>query len=124
MKDVEAALAVALTAAFPAARVCTETPGGDEFVESLPIIRVVRSGGDSTWTVDNPIVDVDVFAPTRDASRKLAELVRDWFNDLRRQSVGGVSFTLVKPLMAPRWLPWGDTIPAWRFGASYALTCA
>lgn len=89
---------------------------------TLPLISVERlSGSDSTLTLDEASIDVDVFASTRDSSRNIAELVRE---ALRLRFTGYTSsrltITRVETVSGPAPLPWSNEA-VWRFGATYRI---
>jgi hypothetical protein len=65
-----------LQVAFPPpVRVCTELPS--TLGDGTLVIRIERiGGGDSSLSIDAPAIDVDCFAPTREAANLLAAQVR------------------------------------------------
>jgi hypothetical protein len=92
---------------FTGARVVSELPG--DLVGSLPVLQVVRGGGDDPRTfmaIDRAVVDVDVWAATRTDACSLAEAVR---HRLRRELPGtvldGFVVAWVTTQVAPRWAP-------------------
>ncbi|MGH3437086.1 MAG: hypothetical protein ACRDRL_28980 [Sciscionella sp.] len=98
-----------LAPAFPAARVCTETPA--DLADVLPCLRVVGIGGSGdAYGFDSPHVDVDVFAATRSAARDLAQQV-SWslLHDLPGQMVAGTFVLSASEFLAPTWTPYDNT---------------
>lgn len=71
-------------ARFPAARVATETPANlQQLLASAPVVRIDRSGGARGNTLDQALVDVDVFALTLGAADDLCGAVCNaWEFDL------------------------------------------
>jgi hypothetical protein len=117
--DVEAVLVAYLTAAFPAARVGTETPS------AMPtqMIQVERIGGpDAVPSIDPATVDVECFAATRAGATDLANKVRA---SLRFAASGytmlGATIARVDTIVGPGWRPYADT-NARRVGATYQIT--
>jgi len=99
-----------LKAAFPSARVVTETPSNLEDV--LPCIAVSRFGGtDEVFaSFDNPSMDFDCYAPTRAEARSLAYAVRDSIrNDLPGQIVAGAFVSRTRSVAAPVFTPYDNT---------------
>lgn len=105
----ESVLVTALSSGLTA-RIVTELPG------TLPaeIVRVTQFGGmdDRQFSVyDEPMLDFDCFAATRQAARALAYEVRDYVRDvLPGTTVGGNAFIIwARTVSAPRWTPYDNT---------------
>lgn len=97
----------------------TETPADLENV--LPFVRVGRVAGTDDRFTDRAIMDVEVFAGTRQAAYDLSEAIRTWLLAAPHR-VGGVgiidkAFTEV----GPRSLPW-DNENVRRRGATYRIS--
>jgi hypothetical protein len=92
---------------FTGTRVVSELPG--DLVGSLPVLQIVRSGGNDPRTfmaTDRAVVDVDAWEATRADASDLAELARLHFrSDLPNTVVDGFVFTWVTTLVGPRWQP-------------------
>lgn len=83
----------------------------------LPFIRVVRIGGGSDQVNDSASIDLDVFADLYTSAELLAERVRQFL-------VGPPPPALldrVECVSGPQELPWDDTGPVRRFGATYLV---
>jgi hypothetical protein len=106
---VEPLLVSWLKAAFPTARLCTETPA--DLVDVLPVLQVVGIGGTGDrFQFDEPRADVDVFGASRDAARTLAQQVRaSLLEDLPGQMVDGAMVLSTKEFMSPVWTPYDNT---------------
>lgn len=99
-----------LRTAFPSVRVVTETPAN--LADVLPVIQVTRFGGADEYipAFDNPSMDFDVYAATRDAARGLAHDVRDSLRgDLPGATVLGVSVVRVRSISGPAWTFYNNT---------------
>lgn len=106
----ETVLLTWLKAAFPAARVVTETPG--DLADVVPCIQVSRFGGADEYvsTFDNPSMDFDCYAATRGEARQLAYDVRSSLrDDLPGQVVAGASIVRVRTISGPAWTPYNNT---------------
>lgn len=90
----------------------------------LPVIAVDRTSGadlPGSPQIDRPIVDVDVYAGTRDASQTLAEQCRYllmWV--LPGSMIGTAVFSRIRTVVAPRLLPHAN-LAVRRYSASYEL---
>lgn len=127
--DVEKLMIVGIESTFPELaptgvddeilHVDTETPADLEGV--LPFTRVGRVAGTDDRFTDRAIVDVEVFAATRQAAYDLSEAIRTWVLSAphRVDTVGVIDrgFTEV----APRSLPW-DNDNVRRRGATYRIS--
>lgn len=117
--DVEATLVTFLAGQFPAARVCTELPAN--MLDVLPVVQVERvSGGDDTFRVDSPVVDVSAYAATRGDAASVAESVRAALLSVLGVQVPGTVVTGVRTTTGPRWLAYDDTNVR-RYQATYQI---
>lgn len=93
----------------------SETP--TDLIQHLPFIRTRKVDGDRDRLSDRPIVEVDVFGLTEDATSRLAD---DVFELLMRvpSPHPAIDYTYCSP--APRELPWADERIR-RFSATYAF---
>lgn len=116
--DVEAALTDHLTA-VTGATASVETP---DDLEQLPgFIRLIRGPGADDGFTDAPSIDVEVFAPTRQDARALAESVRAAMLDLAGHRAGEVLFDTVRTAVGPYWLDYRNRL-VHRVIASYVVT--
>jgi len=109
MAEAELVLVAWLRAAFPNARVATETPAN--LADVLPCIAVSRFGGadEEIPTFDNPMLDFDCYAATRGEARTLAYAVRSSLrNDLPGQMVAGAFASRVRTVAGPVWTPYDN----------------
>lgn len=90
--------------------------------QAVPVIMIARFGGpDGVLGFDNPSVDIDVFASTRNAAKNIAEKVRREMRlNLPRLVLSGATITRVGTASAPISAPW-DSGPVRRFTAAYTL---
>lgn len=101
----------------------TETPDDLESVatDTAPFVRVGRVAGADDRITDRAILDIEVFAPTRQAAYALSEALRTWVLSAPHRVAGvGVidkGFTEV----APRSLPW-DNEKVRRSGGTYRIS--
>jgi hypothetical protein len=122
--DIEVLL-VAYLKAKTGKRVVTDLPAANDLASALPVIRVTRvSGEDQNYRLDQPIVDIDVFAATRGEASTLSRQAQAWLRqhlpyEDSIQSTGVV--TAVDTVVGPRWLP-DSNANLRRFGASYEVT--
>jgi hypothetical protein len=87
---------------------------------AMPFVRVTRIGGSDTRIFDDPRVDIDAFAGTREAAYVLAEACRQrLINYPHRTSLGLID--LVTTDAGPHEVPWGDTTVR-HFTSSYSLS--
>jgi hypothetical protein len=94
----------------------TETP--TDLIDRLPFIRARKIDGFRDRLTDQPIADVDCFAPDRSA-RALADEV---FERLMRQVPPHPAIDSVVCSEAPRELPWGDgRIRRWTASYGFSL---
>lgn len=88
LPDVELMLTGWLRAELAGPRVVTDLPGNLE--EVLPVVQVTRIGGPRLQvTLDNPRVDLDVFAGTRTAAADLARRVESLLPAMRGVTASG-----------------------------------
>lgn len=90
---------------------------------SVPLLVVARFGGaDTALTIDQPTVQVDVFASTEDTAEQLGETVRAALRTrLPRYVHGGAVVGRVGTLSAPQLIPW-SAASVYRTSARYQLT--
>lgn len=108
--DAEDALVTALSAQFQDVLVCTETPS--DLAAHLPCIRVTRFAGasEAVYTFDNPSVDFDCYAATRQAARTLAYEVRTYVRGaLLGTTAAGAFFSRARDILGPHWTPYDNT---------------
>jgi len=96
----------------------TETYSGDRFEESLPFVRVGRTGGAprrGDEHTDAPVVDIDVLATTRREAKDIADTIQ--------QLLVATPFPIdaCNVLMSPQKVEWQEGSPIRRFYASYHL---
>lgn len=123
--DVEVVLMDGLEAGFVALEpgdVGTVTPSNlhTRMAQGRYFVRVGRVAGRDDRISDYAVIDVDVFAPTRDGARSLAESIRAWLLGYP-VSVGAVTLDRVSTETAPFRAPWEDEA-VWRFLATYQIT--
>jgi hypothetical protein len=119
--DVEALIAEWLrTKLEPDVTVRTELP---EVVNNLiPLVCVERFGGaDRVPTIDQPMVDIDVFAVGNNAAKQLAEQVRELLrNHLPGYTTTSGTILGVTTILGPTRREWDDTGTR-RRGATYEI---
>lgn len=118
--DVEIEL-VARLATRTSKRVVTELPAN--LLEILPVIQVQRvpGGGDDGFRLDRALVDVDVYAATRQAASELSEVVREELViKLRGVKTAAAVFGRVATLSPPAWRLY-ENPGLRRSGATYEL---
>jgi uncharacterized protein YggE len=110
-----------LAAAFPNARVCTETPAN--LLDVLPVIQVQTIGGtDPVPNLDVATVDVDVFAAGAVAAEQLAEQVRDSLRtNMQGKQVAGAFVAAVSTVNRPRYVYYSDDATLRRYVATYRV---
>jgi len=118
--DVEELLTGFFEAMYPAARALTITPSDLE--QNLPVIQVNRiGGGDTVPSLDECLVDVDVYQQSKPDANRLAQEVRAL---LRYQGPGysalGASITHVLTSTGPAERPYKNT-NLFRIGATYDI---
>lgn len=118
--DVEAMLCTYITARR-GCRTVTEIPS--DLAAELPLAQVQRiAGADTIITLDQAIVDVDVFAVDRASAHVLAEQIRtDFRTNLTGYRFGGGTVALVETITGPGWLAYDNTNLR-RYTASYRVT--
>lgn len=117
--DVELLLVGYFTAAFPSDRACVERPAS----WTGRLIQIERIAGvDPTPSLDKPTVDIECFAPTRQAATDFANQVRA---SLRFAAPGytanGATIARVDTIVGPGWRP-HDNVNVRRVGATYQIT--
>jgi hypothetical protein len=84
----------------------------------LPFVRIGKLGGPRGDVTDNPQVDIDVFAATRDQAFAIADEISERLKP--RTRAGDAIIDTVRTPVSPRQLPWSnDDIK--RVSATYAL---
>lgn len=109
MAEAEVVLVTALSSGL-SARVVTELPA------TLPaeIVRVTQFGGtdDREFSIyEEPILDFDCFAATRQAARTLAYSVRHYVREVMPGTTVGTDAFIVwaRTVSGPRWTPYDNT---------------
>lgn len=99
----------------------TELPSN--LADVLPVVQVQRiAGADVELTLDQAVVDIDVYAADRASARLLADQVRhDMRLNLHGYTGGGGVVALVEVASGPHWLPYDNTNLR-RYQASYRVT--
>lgn len=119
--DVEAILESVVGIQFPAARWVTKNPA--DLTSDLPVIRGVRIGGSgSALTLDDALVDIDVFAATRPEAKALASQLRSYLTfKLPGYRYLGAVVANVLTSVGPSERPYGNANVS-RIGATYQIT--
>lgn len=123
MQPVEPLLIAWLTSKYPQITAAVEDPEDlDNIVTPTAYFaKVLRTGGGSGFTLDEPRVDIEIYATTKLAAATLAGQVRDSLKyTLQTYTVGLVSFGRPVVEMEPMWRPYDD-INVFCYGASYQL---
>jgi hypothetical protein len=94
----------------------SETP--DDLLDRLPFIRSLKVDGDRSRISDRPVLEVDVFGPSRAVAQPLSERV---YERLMRVPAPHPAIDTVITVNAPRELPWGDNRIR-RWSATYAFS--
>lgn len=116
--DIEKALVAHVREATGGKRAGTVVPGD---VETLPaFVRLARGPGSDDLVTDSPVVDVETFAPTKDAAAELAEDLRQIFHALTGRKVSGVLVDKVRTSMSPSWVDYRNPSTN-RYVASYSI---
>ena len=84
----------------------------------LPFWRVSKIGGTDDGVTDFTLVDVDIFAETRDQAQQISEDIRTHLRP--RIRAGSAIVDSVRTSVSPRQLPW-DNASVRKFGATYAI---
>ncbi|MER5903037.1 hypothetical protein ABT150_23510 [Streptomyces mirabilis] len=103
-------------------RVLTDLPA--DLGSILPVVQVQRVGGyDDGFRLDRALVDIDVYAATREAASALMAQTRSkLLTELRGVATDTAVFTVARTVAAPAWRPYEN--PALRrFGASFEIYC-
>lgn len=119
--DGEAAVLDWLRQCLPHARCVTELP--TRFEEQLPVIRATRVGGptDHKGLTDNPRVDLEFYAASREQAADLALQAQAFMHALRGVTIGGAVVCHVADETGLAWRPEYNPRVR-RYGAVYALT--
>lgn len=119
--DVETITIAALQLQFPSARVLTTNPADLESV--LPVVRVTRIGGTgSALTLDDCLVNVEVFAALRPDAKTLANQIRSYLTfKLPGYRYLGAVVANVLTSVGPSERPYGNANVS-RIGATYQIT--
>lgn len=107
------------TAGFP--KVLREVP--PNLTHAVPLVTVTRFGGaDRNVVIDQPVVQLDVFAATADRAEELAEELRTaMLIKLPRHEFSGAVVCGVATFAGPQLMPWAST-NVWRVSARYQVT--
>lgn len=94
----------------------------NDLLGELPTWQVQRVGGDDDGIrLDRALVDIDVYATTRDAALTDAKLIRGWLlRSLRGSATAGAVFGRVSTVSAPAIRPY-ENIGLRRVGATYEV---
>lgn len=117
--DAELLLRAFLTANTDA-RVVTDLPATLE--AQLPVVQVTRIGGsvDTRFILDRPVLDIDVYAASREAAATLAREIQALIYSMPNQTVGGGVVADVSEVSGPSWRPdWNAKVR--RFGMTYDI---
>ncbi|MGW2228286.1 phage tail termination protein [Streptomyces formicae] len=117
--DVEAELVAWLHAKLTV-RVLTDLPANLGSV--LPVVQLQRIGGDDdTIRLDRAVVDLDVYAGTRQAASALMAQARSvLLSELRGVATESAVFTAARTISAPAWRPYENTSLR-RVGGTYEV---
>ncbi len=120
MVDVEVLLTSWLEANIEDIRASTWTPA--DLDSRLPWVLVRRTGGPyDGFRLDQPSVDVAVFAPDVDTASALALQIQRLFHEsLARHQHGDAVVSHVRTTSGPHWIPY-DNPAIQRYEASYTL---
>lgn len=120
--DIERVLVVLLGAIEGVAGAGAVTPSNLGADDSMPFIRVQRTGGGDDLITDSAKVSIDAFGATRDDAYSLAEQIRQIL--LKNPIVAnGYVIDHVATGVGPTDIPWGaDASNVRRFNASYTLS--
>ncbi len=107
------------TVDFP--KVFREVP--PNLTHAVPLVTVTRFGGaDKNIVLDQPVVQIDVFAATADSAEDLAEDLRTAMRmKLPRYVFDGAVVTGVATFAGPQLVPWSSS-NVWRVSARYQIT--
>lgn len=119
--DIEVELIAWLRSRAPDGTVVRDELDNDLGVE-LPTWQVQRVGGDDDGArLDRALVDIDVYAPTRDDALTDAKLIRGWLlRALRGSATEGAVFGRVSTVSAPTIRPY-ENVALRRVGATYEV---
>lgn len=100
----------------------SSTPADPEGTLSwLPFVLVECIGGDDDQITDTSHLDVQTFAATKTAAGLLARQVQQRFLAAPLVVPGHGALDLGETLTKPRYLPYVDAPPPWRYVASYTV---
>jgi hypothetical protein len=107
MPDAEQMLTGHLAAQLPDAHVCADLPEPADFAGLVPIVQVARIGGliVARKRLDNPRMDIQVFAATRAAANDLLSQVRGLVEDMPGVARDGGLVTRTGEETGPRLIP-------------------
>lgn len=98
-------------------RAATDVPGD---VEALPgFVQVSRGPGGDDGITDSPLLDLNIFSPTRAAAGDLAEQVRQVMHSAAGSSAGGHLIDTVTTATGPAWVYYGPSVH--RYVSSYRV---
>lgn len=119
--DIEALLHDWLTSVLGYENVTFELPTNLVFV--MPLVVVERFGGaDATITLDQPTVDIDVFAASREDARAHAESIRQALRTkLPGRTFRGAVVQRVRTISGPTKAPYDSRGTVRRFTAAYQI---
>ncbi len=102
-------------------KVLREVP--PNLTHAVPLVTVTRFGGaDRKTVIDQPVVQIDVFASTADRAEDLAEDLRTaMLTKLPRYTYGGAVVAAVATFAGPQLLPWAASA-VWRVSARYQIS--
>lgn len=118
MLGIEQLLIAWLSAQLPGMRISVESP--PNLVPELPMIKLVRIGGNRVFSLDKPSVDIDVFAATRLEATNLAIQVDDLLTYRLPTTVQGHVLGFAGTYGGPAWRGY-DNPDVSRVGATYGL---
>lgn len=118
MLGVEQLLIEYLKPLLPQARIATDTP--PNLLTALPMIKVVRIGGNRVFSLDKPSVDIDVFALTRLEATQLATDLDDILTYTLPTTIRGHVIGFAGTYGGPAWRGYDNTSVS-RVGATYGL---
>ncbi len=90
---------------------------------AVPLLIVARFGGaDKKIVIDQPVVQIDVFASTADRAEELGEDLRTaMLTKLPGHTYGGAVVTKVATFAGPQIMPWALSA-VWRVSARYEIS--
>lgn len=105
--DAEQIVTGHLAATLPGVHVCADLPAPEDFAGLVPIVQVARIGGliIARKRLDNPRMDVQVYAPTRAQANDLLAQVRGVIEDMAGVTRDGGVVTKTSEETGPRLIP-------------------